>query len=57
MKTKPVCPICGTDDVICDANAVWSVVLQQWEVKDIFDDGYCCECNEDIDLTWEDVEE
>lgn len=43
-KTKPTCPYCGSDEVVCDANAAWNEETQQWEVASVYDSGACQDC-------------
>lgn len=40
-----VCDKCGSDNVVRDATAAWSVELQQWELAGVQDAGYCNECD------------
>ena len=56
-RIKMVCKECGSDDVLCDAYAVWDVDTQQWEVVNTFDKGaYCNECDGETRLEQEEVE-
>ncbi len=56
-RIKMVCKECGSDDVLCDAYAVWDVDTQQWEVANTFDKGaYCNECDGETRLEQEEVE-
>ncbi len=52
--TVPVCPQCGSDNVVADAAARWSTETWDWEVSAIFDKGHGCEdCGaEDIEFAW-----
>ena len=54
---KPVCRECGSDDVIADASAFWSVKDQCWQVQDTYDKGGWCEAckGQDIRFDWEEV--
>lgn len=51
---KPVCSLCGSDDVRADAFAAWDVESQQWEVSETYDKGGCCEgCDQnDVRFKW-----
>ena len=56
--TKPVCPRCGGDNIVCDANAVWSVDAGAWELSSTFDSERTCVdcCYESDDMpfvVWE----
>lgn len=42
-KIKIVCAECGSEDVMKDAYAAWSVEDQQWELASIHDKGDVCE--------------
>lgn len=44
QKEKPICPYCDSEEVICDANAIWNDDTQQWEVQSTFDSGFCQSC-------------
>lgn len=41
-KVQVVCAHCGSDDVVADAHAVWSVENQDWEVAAVYDKGHYC---------------
>jgi ribosomal protein L37AE/L43A len=41
---KIECPHCGGENVMRDAWVVWSVPDQRWEIKDIFDQYFCEDC-------------
>lgn len=48
-KPKPgprynqVCRYCRSEDVLCDAYAVWSVENQEWELHSVYDKGASCQ--------------
>jgi hypothetical protein len=45
-KVKMVCSHCGSEDVLCDAYAVWNTDNQEWEIGSLFDKGaYCNTCD------------
>jgi len=48
VKTKPVCPDCGSDDVLLDAWITWDVIGQRFEVSADFENGFCESCHEDF---------
>lgn len=54
IQRVPVCPKCGSDNVVTDAAARWSKANQEWEVSNIFDKGHGCDdCGaEDIEFAW-----
>jgi hypothetical protein len=49
-KVKMVCRKCGSDRVLRDAYAAWSVEDQRWELTNVFDHAVCeskeCDGNE-----------
>ena len=48
-KGKLFCPYCGSDDIVRDALAEWSVEEQEWVLRGTFDDMTCEECGEEFD--------
>jgi hypothetical protein len=54
IKSVPVCPECGSDNVAADAAARWNTENQDWEVSNIFDKGHGCDdCGaQDIEFEW-----
>ncbi|AMD43515.1 hypothetical protein HWA94_gp76 [Pseudomonas phage ZC08] len=48
----PECSMCGSDQVVLDAYAEWSYVLQEWVLQSTFDDAYCLECEESTEINW-----
>jgi len=48
-KITIICPKCGSDDVVCDATARWSVENQCWELSGTFDDKTCQQCEYEND--------
>lgn len=56
MITK-VCKHCGSDDVLIDASAEWSVEKQDWVLRDIYDQdkGFCCDCDGDTRIVDKDT--
>lgn len=45
-----VCRRCGSDQVVRDAWACWSVEDQEWELGEVFDYAFCMTCETDCDL-------
>ena len=43
---EPVCRTCGSPRVLRDAWAEWNSVTGMWELSQVFDDGYCQQCEE-----------
>ena len=53
MKTKPVCKHCGSEDVVCDAAARWSVEKQEWVMSGAHEFNVdCCQCNGETRIDW-----
>jgi hypothetical protein len=54
IQQNPVCPHCGSDNVVADAAARWNPQHQEWEVSNIFDKGHTCDdCGAgDIEFAW-----
>ncbi len=54
LSEKPiqyVCAMCASEDVRCDAVAVWSVAAQMWVVRWVHDEtAYCKKCQADTKL-------
>jgi hypothetical protein len=42
-REVPVCPHCGSDNVVADAAARWYAEGQIWEVSNVFDKGHGCD--------------
>jgi predicted RNA-binding Zn-ribbon protein involved in translation (DUF1610 family) len=57
IKMVPACPKCGSDNIVVDAAARWTIESQEWEVANIFDKVHGCDdCGaEDIELAWVEV--
>lgn len=49
-KVTYVCERCGSDNVVRDANAVWSVEDQRWELGGCMDAAYCEACDRETRL-------
>jgi hypothetical protein len=47
MSRKPVCPECGSDNVLLDAWASWNHDKQAFEVAATFENGTCEDCASD----------
>lgn len=58
QRITKVCATCGSEDVRCDAFAVWNVELQEWELSATFDKGSVCEpCGGETTIIDESIEE
>lgn len=49
-KIKIVCSHCGGENVMRDAYAAWNPETQQWELGNVFDQGYCEDCGGEATL-------
>lgn len=51
----PECPVCGSDQIMCDAYAHWDYINQSWELHSTYDGNYfCSDCEADISIVnWE----
>ena len=56
MAIRIVCRECGSDDVRRDANAIWCVDAQEWELCGVFDQGTCEACGGEALLDEEEIE-
>lgn len=45
-----VCSDCGSRNVMRDAWARWNTSAQCWELGDVFDQGYCEDCDGEATL-------
>lgn len=44
-RVRVYCSACGGTNVRRDAWAVFDEATQQWELGEVFDDGYCVDCD------------
>lgn len=52
MREKPICGVCGAEEISFDANAVWDVEAQDWIVGGICDTAWCSACNDETEVKW-----
>jgi hypothetical protein len=52
---KPVCAVCGSENVVADAWAEWDVEKQDWELRSTFDDKFCEDCEGECSVDWVDA--
>ncbi|WP_404478676.1 hypothetical protein [Novosphingobium sp. BL-52-GroH] len=54
---QPVCPRCGSADIICEACAHWDRTMQAWVLGSTYDSERCLACDAQGDLIarWEAV--
>lgn len=45
-----ICASCGSDDVWRDAYASWDKKTQQWVLADVYDHGFCSQCDGESSL-------
>ena len=53
-KQKPVCRVCGSDEITIDGPCQWDVESQQWELTgDVYHKSeYCAECDGETRAEW-----
>lgn len=51
----PVCTRCDSSRVVRNAWASWNQDSGLWELDQVFDDAFCCECKEGTQLNWIDA--
>lgn len=56
-KIKMVCSHCGSTDVRKDADAIWNVEKQEWELVAVYDNTTCEDCGGECSLLEVEVEE
>lgn len=49
-QIRYVCVKCGGDNVGHDATVKWDVEKQAWDISGIFDNSFCDDCGDDIDI-------
>lgn len=54
---KPVCTVCGSDDIRRDAYAEWSVEKQEWILVTVFDNTDCEKCGGECSIDWVPLDE
>lgn len=45
VARKPICPECGSANVLLDAWASWDAESRWWQVETTFDNGVCEDCS------------
>jgi len=51
-RAQVVCGTCGSTDVSRDAWGDWNVATQQWELRCVYDDAHCHDCERETRLAW-----
>lgn len=41
-KVKPVCGVCGSDDITLDGFATWNTEKQEWVLSQTYEDNFWC---------------
>ena len=49
-KIKIVCAHCGSENVMRDAWAEWDIAKQEWVLQNVFDQGFCADCDSEESL-------
>ena len=55
IKTKPVCTLCGSDEIYADAWAEWDTIAQHWVLCSTFDHKHCVDCEGECSVKWVEV--
>lgn len=56
-KYRMFCPNCDSERVLRDAWSVWDFENQKWVLHSSYQNGYCEDCEENIDIDAEEIEE
>lgn len=54
-KKKLVCSRCNSEFVQVEAYVEWSVPMQCWVVRTVFDDAICLDCDGETALDWKEI--
>ncbi|MEM7242985.1 MAG: DUF3768 domain-containing protein [Pseudomonadota bacterium] len=49
----PSCRLCGSEEMLRDANASWSKISNEWELSNIYDHFECNACGNEITPEWQ----
>ena len=49
---KPVCSLCGSDNIHTDAYAEWDIDNQKWDLSSTFDNTDCADCGNECSIEW-----
>lgn len=49
-KITKHCENCDSQNVVKDANAEWDEDTQTWILRSYYDQGYCCECETEVNI-------
>ena len=47
---KPICPRCGSDQIVRDASARWDGTRGRWVLGELYDCHFCDNCNAESDF-------
>ena len=56
-KQDAVCTECGSDSIVIDAWAVWSIEQQGWVLGEIWNEVFCKDCDASSEFELIDIEE
>tara|TARA_R110000868_G_scaffold300126_1_gene560527 strand:+ start:52623 stop:52814 length:192 start_codon:yes stop_codon:yes gene_type:complete len=47
MKTRHMCSVCSSEDILADAYAEWNIEKQEWQLQNVFDysGAFCNACD------------
>ncbi|MFA7219037.1 MAG: hypothetical protein WC119_00730 [Synergistaceae bacterium] len=54
-KIKMICSKCGSADVRKDADAIWNIEKQEWELVVVYDNSTCEDCGGECSLFEEEI--
>lgn len=55
MKIRLLCPVCESDDIVCDAYAKWNYHKQEWELSSVYDAKECGACDSNFNEAKEEI--
>ena len=45
MKTRHMCSVCSSEDILADAYAEWNIEKQEWQLQNVFyTEAFCIAC-------------
>ena len=57
MKTIKKCNICGSEEIVADAWAIWNSDKDEWELYDTYPNYYCNSCEHECSIIEKEVED
>ena len=50
MAVNYVCNECNSENVFVQVSAAFDIVTQEWQLRSTYDQAYCVDCDNDIDI-------